>query len=112
MKWLGFGEPSKTIVVLPLFASGTIAGFIILGLNPRRAYDDDYEQFITDLTRLSSAALAAMAGAEQSRLRETRLTRELTERERFIRHLAHIAPVGIYSLSSEGVITWANAKCS
>lgn len=97
--------------MLPLFANGLISAFIILGLDPRRAYDEDYERFLTDLTRLSGAALNLSIGQEQARQREAKLVKELTERERFIRRLADVAPVGLFSLTMDGIATWANEKC-
>lgn len=108
--WRGFGERSKTFVVTPLIVTDKPAGFLITGLNPRRTYDEDYQQFIQEVGRLSTAALASNIGFEDAKAREAALARELTERQTFVRKLVALAPVGLYNINQDGVIDWANQK--
>lgn len=108
IKWRGFGDVPHVILVAPLFVTGILGGFIIAGLNPRRPFNEDHKQFALDLNRVAIGAVAGSISFEQAMARESRLTQQVTERERFIRKLAEIATVGIYSLTTEGVISWAN----
>jgi hypothetical protein len=43
----GFGDPCKAILIIPVRTSNeTIAGFVIVGLNTRRPYDAEYQDWI------------------------------------------------------------------
>lgn len=110
VKWRGFGEPAPRVVITPLYVTGLLAGFMIMGLNARLPYDEDHSQFVEDFGRVCTAALSSSVSFEQAQAREAVLARELTERERFIRTMAEVATVGIYSTSSLGEITYANSK--
>ncbi|TKA72244.1 hypothetical protein B0A49_06071 [Cryomyces minteri] len=110
VQWRGFGEPSTVVVIIPLFVTELMAGYLIVGLNPRRPYDEDHKQFVQDIGRVSTAVLSSSISFKQAAAREARLSKELTERERFIRKLAEVATVGIYSISSGGALTYANSK--
>ncbi|THV69362.1 hypothetical protein D6C99_09914 [Aureobasidium pullulans] len=106
----GYLEPSSRIVVMPVLTTGLIAGFIVMGLNPRRPYDDDLKQLVRDIWLTCTSVLSSSISFDQAREREKVLTRELTQRERFIRKLAEVTNVGIYSLSLTGILTYANPK--
>lgn len=110
--WRGFQQPSHTIVGVPLTTNGQTAGFMIIGTNPLLEYDEDYQHFIEELGRLSSAALSSSIGFEAAKAREAKLYKELTETEKFIRRVADVTPVGLYVLSPSGLLTWANSKCT
>lgn len=110
VKWRGFEVPSHVIIVIPVFVTGMVAGFLIAGMNPRRPYDDDHKEFARDLGRVSTGAVAASISFEQAQARERQLTLELTGRERFIRKLTEVASVGIYALSNEGALIFANQR--
>ena len=109
--WRGFGEPSRTVVVLPFLIGGLAAGFLVIGLNPRRVYDEDYQRFVQDLRLIASTTIKASIDFQKLRVRELQLSRELSEKEKFVRRLAELAPVGMFNLDTDGVLTWANAKC-
>lgn len=49
--WLGYGEPSRDIVILPLSSGGRMLGFFVQGTNPPRAYDQATQRSIMDLGR-------------------------------------------------------------
>ena len=71
--WRGFEEPSTVLVVLALFAAKEITGFLLLGLNPRRAYDDDYDGFIQLLSRQLATSLTSAVLMEQAKQKQARL---------------------------------------
>ncbi|GAB7356837.1 hypothetical protein MBLNU459_g7712t2 [Dothideomycetes sp. NU459] len=110
LEWRGFQETSNKIIVTPLYVTGLIAGFLIMGTNPRVPFDEDHQHFIEDFGRVSTAVLSSRIGFEQAREREAVLSTQLTERQRFIRKLAEVATVGIYSISTAGNIAYANSK--
>lgn len=111
MEWRGFGNPSTIIIVLPFPNGPEAIAFLVLGLNPRRAYDKDYQQFVRDLELIISTSLKTSIGFDEMRARELQLSKELSETEKFVREMAELAPVGMFNLNASGVVTWANAKC-
>jgi hypothetical protein len=50
LEWRGFGDPCRAVVVCPVHPttgeSSSILGFLVLGVNPRRPYDEDYSLFV------------------------------------------------------------------
>ncbi|KAG9852617.1 putative histidine kinase-like protein M3YPp, partial [Aureobasidium melanogenum] len=110
VQWRGWPEPSSLLVVMPIFTNGLITGFMVMGLNPRRPYDDDLKQLVNDIWRTATSVVSSSVGFDQAQERERVLTRRLTQREQFIRKVAEITNVGIYSSSVTGILTYANPK--
>ncbi|RDW72853.1 hypothetical protein BP6252_06760 [Coleophoma cylindrospora] len=110
VKWRGFGDAATHIVIMPLFVTGSIGGFLIFGLNPRRPYDDLHRRYIEDIGRVSTGLLALGISADQAQIREKRLSEALTTKEKFMSKVVEVVTVGIYCIDSEGLITWANSK--
>ncbi len=109
--WRGFGEPSTDVAALPLLASEDyLLGFLIFGLNPRRAFDKDHHQFVQELGRQITAVLASAVSFDQAQKREARLSKDLADSERRIRKMAEVAPVGMIDISAEGMLLWANPQ--
>jgi len=132
--WRGYGEPARTLIVVPLIASAKNVGFLIMGTNPRQEYDEDYQEFVQELGRLSSTLIGSGISLEEARAREAKLFNQLSEREKFIHRVADVGqyrptlkgvsygcpkyvftnftlvPVGLFNLSPEGSVTWANSK--
>ncbi|KAH7363732.1 hypothetical protein BKA66DRAFT_611866 [Pyrenochaeta sp. MPI-SDFR-AT-0127] len=110
INWLGFGEPSRHLVIIPLRAKNLVRGYIVLGLNPRRNFDADHEQFIVDLAFQLRGLMTRIATEEDTRTREDNLMTELSDTERRISRLAEVVPVGIYELAADGSLSWANSQ--
>lgn len=110
VEWRGWGQPSSLIVVMPILSNGLIAGFMVMGLNPRRPYDEDLKEMVNDVWRTATSVVSSSINFEQAQERERVLTRKLTQREQFIRKVAEITNVGIYSSSTAGILTYANPK--
>lgn len=108
VNWAGYGEPSRNMAVLCVRSRNLVQGYILLGLNPRLALDDDHKQFLSEMTRQINERFTAAAISDLSRQREQDLQQALTDSERLMSKLVHMAPVGIYELSVSGVLTWAN----
>lgn len=67
----GWGEHAKEAIVIPIVVDDTDipAAVLVMGLNSRRPYDDDYASWI-DLFRLSlNALLTAVKGREADLIR-------------------------------------------
>ncbi|KAL0935404.1 histidine kinase hhk13p [Colletotrichum truncatum] len=129
LEWRGFGDPSKTIVILPVHpttAGESVVGFIVLGTNPRRPYDDDYQLFIHLLSRQLATSMASVVLFEEEIKRGQRAarlaaldrqelqmelylrTQEAVESEYKFTRMAEFAPVGIFIANDKGDINFAN----
>lgn len=67
LEWRGFGDACRDVVVCPIHPTTgeTILGFLIMGVNPRRPYDDDYNLFIQLLSRQLATSLASVVLFEE-----------------------------------------------
>ncbi|KAL9607240.1 MAG: hypothetical protein Q9167_007828 [Letrouitia subvulpina] len=128
LHWRGYGDPCRAAVCCPIFLTGgdSILGFLVMGLNPRRPYDDDYSLFVQLLSRqltTSSASVvlyeeeiargrraAQVAALDRTELSEQLAirTQEAVESETKFTRMAEFAPVGIFIADSQGQITYCN----
>lgn len=124
----GFGDPVRAVVVCPIHPTtgDTVLGFLVLGVNPRRPFDDDYELFLTLLSRQLGTSLASVVLFEEEIRRGQRAaklaaldrielseqlaarTQEAIESETKFTRMAEFAPVGIFIAGRDGQITFAN----
>ena len=128
LDWRGFGDPCKSAAICPLHPTtgGAILGFLVIGINPRRPYDDDYGLFVELLSRQLGTALASVVlfedeirrgqeAAKLAALDRVKLTTQLAVRTKeaediqakFTR-MAELSPVGMFIASSGGSTTFAN----
>ncbi|PVH76512.1 hypothetical protein DL98DRAFT_592105 [Cadophora sp. DSE1049] len=114
LEWRGFGVPSTHIGVFPIIPNDTtsLLAFLVIGLNPRRPFDDDYRSFLISLTQqvttpqLSAVILREEVERRQSLARQEaldrdRLSRELSESETKFARFATRAPIGLAVLSPD-----------
>ncbi|KAI1809652.1 histidine kinase [Poronia punctata] len=127
--WRGGGEPCRSIVIFPVHpttGSESVVGFIVMGVNPRRPYNEDYQLFINLLSRQLATSLASvvlfeeeirrgqqaaqMALADREVLAEQLhlRTREVEESELKFTRMAEFAPVGMFIADPRGHITYCN----
>ncbi|KAI0015865.1 hypothetical protein F4780DRAFT_39323 [Xylariomycetidae sp. FL0641] len=127
--WRGSGQPCHSIIIFPVHpttGSESVVGFIVMGVNPRRPFDADYELFINLLSRQLATSLASvvlfeeeirrgqraaqMAAADRQELtKQLHLrTREVEESELKFTRMAEFAPVGMFIANSQGHITYCN----
>lgn len=67
IQWQGFGDPCRAAAVCPLTSissAGAVLGFLVVGLNPRLPFDEDYHHFILVASRLLSATLISITSHE------------------------------------------------
>jgi signal transduction histidine kinase/CheY-like chemotaxis protein len=108
VKWLGSGQPTHTVVTVALTTGVRLFGFLTVGMNPCRPFDNTCEQFIKDLTRMSSSVIANAWDAENLRKQQEKLKSELEFSDMKVRHLVQHASVGMAHAKHDGKIIWAN----
>lgn len=128
MERRGFGGESAAAVCCPihLTSKDSILGFLLMGLNPRRPYDDDYSLFVQLLCRQLTTSVASVVLFEEEIARGRRAaqlaaldrnelseqlairTQEAVESETKFTRMAEFAPVGIFIADNEGRITYCN----
>ncbi|KAF2011040.1 putative histidine kinase HHK11p [Aaosphaeria arxii CBS 175.79] len=121
--WKGYGEPCRCVVVCPLLptTSEQLLGFMILGVNPRRPFDLEYEQFVHVTNRLLGTSLASVVlFDEELRQKETaigqaaliqeHLLAELSNKEKKFQRFAERSDIAIFILSPEGRYTYRNQR--
>ncbi|OAA44548.1 ethylene receptor [Beauveria brongniartii RCEF 3172] len=129
IQWRGFGEPCRSIVVHPIVSTSggeSITDFLIIGVNPRRPYDDEYQLFFHLLARqlatsmasvvlfeeeIKRGQMAARLAAEDRRELSMQLllrTQEANESENRFTRMAAYAPVGMFIADAGGKINYSN----
>ncbi|KAL8671189.1 MAG: hypothetical protein Q9168_004306 [Polycauliona sp. 1 TL-2023] len=128
IQWRGFGDECRAAVCCPIhLTSGeSILGFLLLGLNPRRPYDDDYSLFVQLLCRQLSTSVASVVLFEEEIARGQRAaqlaaldrnelseqlaiqTQQAVESETKFTRMAEFAPVGIFIADEKGHYTYCN----
>ncbi|GAB1310032.1 Histidine protein kinase NIK1 [Madurella fahalii] len=129
LSWRGFGDSCRTVVVFPVHpttAGDMVVGFIVLGVNPRRHYDGDYQLFISLLSRQLATSLASVVLFEEEIKRGQRAarlaaldrqelslqlhlrTQEAVESEYRFARMAEFGPVGLFIADSNGHINYCN----
>lgn len=126
--WRGFGDPCHAAVCCPinLTSGDSVLGFLVIGVNPRRPYDDDYSLFVQLLSRQLATSMASVVLFEEEIARGRRAarlaaldrielseqlaarTQEAAESETKFTRMAEFAPVGMFIANSEGRITYCN----
>lgn len=120
-------EVCDTAVFLPIRPTGENAlGFLILGINSRKRYDEDYQLFIWLLSRQLATSIAAAVLFEDE-TRRARMAAELATQDRNLlsrklaiqthealeiesrfRRMADMAPVGMFHINPAGYLVYAN----
>ncbi|KAI0169723.1 hypothetical protein GGR52DRAFT_479087 [Hypoxylon sp. FL1284] len=124
----GFPDPCREAVICPIRPTkeDRVLGLLLLGLNPRRPYDNDYRQYISLLgqkltTTLASTVLleeearrrrniAQQAAYDHAALKEklTMQTKEAAESVQKFQQIAEFIPVGMCFGNHLGNIQFAN----
>ncbi|KAK4129215.1 hypothetical protein N657DRAFT_561079 [Parathielavia appendiculata] len=129
VSWTGYGDPCRTLVVFPVHpttACDSVVGFIVLGTNPRRPYDADYQLFVNLLSRQLATSLASVVLFEEEIRRGQRAaklaaldrqqlslqlrlrTQEAVESEYRFTRMAEFGPVGLFIADGNGHINYCN----
>ncbi|KAK0718879.1 hypothetical protein B0T21DRAFT_414902 [Apiosordaria backusii] len=129
LQWRGFSDdPCRAAVICPIRPTKkeNVMGLLVLGLNPRRPYDNDYRQYISLLNQKLATSLASIvlleeearrgrnaaeqAAYDQAMLKEKLAvqTKEANESIQMFEAVAEFVPVGMCFGDPEGNITFAN----
>lgn len=124
----GCSDPCRAAVVCPirLTSEESILGFLVMGVNPLRPYDDDYHLFIQLLSRQLATSMASVVLFEEEIARGRRAarlaaldrielseqlkarTQEAVESETKFTRMAKLVPVGVFIADKDGQITYCN----
>lgn len=126
----GFGDPVIACVICPLRPTKSkeeeVMGLLVMGLNPRRPYNNYYKQFLSLLCQKLTTTLAASVlfeeearrgrnAAEQAAFDRAWLleqlairTKEFDESSRRFQAVAEVVPVGLFFGTPDGHISYAN----
>jgi PAS domain-containing protein len=121
--WKGYGEPCRLIIVCPLVPTTgeQVEGFLILGTNPRRPFDDNYQQFVHVMLRLLATSLASVVlfddevrrnerAINQAAQLQEQLLAELQLKEKRFQRFAERSDVAIFILEPTGKYTYRNQR--
>lgn len=128
LDWRGFEEPCRAAVVFPILPTKDeyVTGLLLLGLNPRRPFDNDYQQYVSLLNQKLTSTLASIilleeearrgrnmaeqAAYDQAELQEKLdvRTKEAHETMQKFQSIAEFIPVGMCFGDSRGGLTFAN----
>ena len=112
----GWCEVCDRFLICPIKPNDQTDILLLIGLNPRRPYDPDYQHFVQLLCRQIAAGLAAVTLAEDQAARAQRLV-QLAELERNqfemrtaaaeqsendFREMANLAPDGMFRIAMDG----------
>ncbi|MEG3849294.1 PAS domain-containing protein [Microcoleus sp. herbarium19] len=85
-------EPSKQAIVLPIASAGRsqlLAGFLVFGISPRRAFDDEYRGFFDLLASNIATAIANANAYEAERKRAEALAELDRAKTTFFSNVSH-----------------------
>lgn len=119
--WRGFGDQCRCVVICPIrpTTSEQVQGFLILGVNPRRPFDEDYKQYFDVMLRLLATSLASVvlfdeemrqkenAIGQAARIQEE-LAAQLRLKEKKFQRYADQSNVAIFVIDSLGTYTYRN----
>jgi PAS domain S-box-containing protein len=108
VSWKGWGVPSQKIAVLPISSSTRLFGYLVIGINPYRPFDDSYHRFVQDLNRMISSIVSAAINFELAESRREQLESDLAVTNLKLRHLVEHASVGMCHAAVDGEMLWAN----
>ncbi|KAJ9144314.1 Hybrid signal transduction histidine kinase K [Coniochaeta hoffmannii] len=123
INWRGFGDPCREAIIFPVRPTNgdAVLAFLVLGVNPRRPYDDEYKSFISVLNRQLATSLASVIlyedevrrsrdAAEAAALEKEQLTQQLDLQASRLRRMTELSPLGMFLISPEGVLREANDR--
>jgi PAS domain S-box-containing protein len=123
IEWRGYGDPCKEAIIFPVRPTNgdTVFAFLLIGIHPRRAYDDEYKAFASMLNRQLSTSLASVLlfedevrrsrdAAETAAQQREQLSKELELQTSRMRRMTELSPLGMYLFDPEGVLLEANDR--
>jgi PAS domain S-box-containing protein len=123
IEWRGHGKPCQEAIIFPIRPTNgeTVLAFLLLGVNPMRAYDDEYKAYTTMLNRQLATSLASVMlfedelrrsrnAAEAAVAQQEQLTQQLAIQTSRLRRMAELSPLGMFYIDPEGLMVEANDR--
>ena len=123
IEWRGYGDPCNEAIIFPVRPTNgdNICAFLLVGINPRRAYDDEYKSFAAMLNRQLATSLASVMlfedevrrsriAAEDAALQREQLSQQLELQTSRMRRMTELSPLGMYLYDPEGRLLEANER--
>jgi hypothetical protein len=123
--WKGYGDPCRIIVICPITpTTGNNAqteGFVIIGVNPRRSFDESYQKFVHVMLRLMATSLASVVlfeaevkqkekAIENAANLQRQLLNEIGAKEKKFQSFAERSDVAIFIMDAVGSYTYRNRR--
>jgi PAS domain-containing protein len=102
----GFGDEPRVAVLAPIEPTTRkgVNAVIVMGINPRRPYDAEYESFVRGLARSISSALASV----QLVIEQKSLVGRAREMEERALAMIEVSPVGSFLMKMDGEMLYVN----
>ncbi|KAF2664426.1 aerobic respiration control sensor protein arcB [Microthyrium microscopicum] len=119
IEWRGFPDPCQDAIIFPVRPTNgeTVLAFLVIGMNPRRPYDETYKSFISLLNRQLATSLASTILHEEEIRRSTAaaiekesLSKQLALQTDRLRRMTALSPLGMFFLNPEGKFVEANDR--
>ena len=123
IEWRGYGDPCREAIIFPVRPTNgeTVFAFLVIGVQPRRAYDDEYKAFAAMLNRQLATSLASVLlfedevrrsrnAVELATLQREQMSRELELQTSRMRRMTALSPLGMYLYTPDGVLLEANDR--
>jgi PAS domain S-box-containing protein len=116
IEWRGYEDSCRQAMVLPLRPTNAdkVCALLLLGINPRRAYDQEYITFTAMLNRQISTSLASVLLFEdevrQSKHAAEELSQQLQLQTSRMRRMTELSPLGMYLFDSKGRLLEGNER--
>ncbi|KAG5806216.1 hypothetical protein H9Q74_011908 [Fusarium xylarioides] len=123
IQWRGFGEAGTEAIIFPVRPTNgeTVLAFLVLGVNPRRPYDEGYISFATLLNNQLATSLASTIlfedetrrgrdAAEAAALEKEELTQQLDLQASRLRRMTELSPLGMFLTSPDSILREANDR--
>lgn len=125
-----FGDDCTAAVLCPAGPTNreNVLGFMLIGINPRHAYDDDYKTFIKILSRQMGTSIASVVLAEEE-IKRSKIAAELATQDRIrlsqqlavtqqeakdtearFRRMTELSPMAMFHFDELGNVLWANER--
>jgi PAS domain-containing protein len=110
-----FEEPIRHAVVMPIRPTTrndteglNAIGFVVIGLNPRRSYDDDYQRYTHLWSQQLATSAASVVLLEQENKQQMRLKAQLSINETRFSRFAEMSNVAMWIVNPSGVLIYGN----
>ncbi|CAG1976695.1 unnamed protein product [Fusarium graminearum] len=123
IEWRGFGETGTEAIIFPVRPTNgeNVLAFLVLGVNPRRPYDEGYKSFASLLNNQLATSLASIIlfeeetrrgrdAVEAAALEKEELTQQINLQASRLRRMTESSPLGMFLASPEGILREANDK--